>query len=38
MNSHYLRKEHQLFPFLEAHGVEGPSKVMWALHDDCAAP
>jgi uncharacterized protein len=31
---HYLRKENQLFPFLEAHGVEGPSKVMWALHDD----
>jgi uncharacterized protein len=34
MNRHYLRKEHQLFPFLERHGVEGPSKVMWALHDD----
>ena len=31
---HYLRKENQLFPFLEKHGVEGPSKVMWALHDD----
>jgi DUF438 domain-containing protein len=31
---HYLRKENQLFPFLERHGVEGPSKVMWALHDD----
>jgi hypothetical protein len=31
---HYLRKEHQLFPFLERHGVEGPTKVMWALHDD----
>ena len=23
--SHYLRKENQLFPFLEKHGVEGPS-------------
>jgi hypothetical protein len=31
---HYLRKENQLFPFLEQHGVEGPSKVMWAIHDD----
>lgn len=31
---HYLRKENQLFPVLEAHGVEGPTKVMWALDDD----
>jgi DUF438 domain-containing protein len=31
---HYVRKENQLFPILEAHGVSGPSKVMWALHDD----
>ena len=34
---HYLRKEHQLFPLLERHGIEGPSKVMWALHDDVRA-
>ena len=34
---HYVRKENQLFPFLEKHGVEGPSKVMWALHDDVRA-
>ncbi len=34
---HYLRKENELFPFLEKHGVEGPSKVMWALHDDVRA-
>jgi hypothetical protein len=34
---HYLRKENQLFPYLERHGVEGPSKVMWALHDDVRA-
>ena len=34
---HYLRKEHQLFPFLERHGMEGPTKVMWALHDDIRA-
>jgi len=31
---HYLKKENQLFPRLEAHGVSGPSKVMWAIHDD----
>lgn len=31
---HYLRKENQLFPVLEAKGISGPSKVMWALHDD----
>lgn len=34
IDKHYLRKENQLFPFLEKHGVEGPSKVMWAIHDD----
>ena len=37
VEKHYLRKEHQLFPLLEAHGVEGPSKVMWAIHDDIRA-
>jgi DUF438 domain-containing protein len=31
---HYLRKENQLFPVLELKGVSGPSKVMWAIHDD----
>ncbi|MRR11038.1 DUF438 domain-containing protein [bacterium] len=34
---HYRRKENQLFPALEAHGVEGPTKVMWALDDDIIA-
>jgi DUF438 domain-containing protein len=34
INLHYVRKENQLFPILEAHGISGPSKVMWALHDD----
>jgi DUF438 domain-containing protein len=34
VDKHYLRKENQLFPFLEEHGVEGPSKVMWSIHDD----
>jgi DUF438 domain-containing protein len=37
VEKHYLRKENQLFPMLEAHGVTGPSKVMWALHDDIRA-
>ncbi|MBE3034612.1 MAG: DUF438 domain-containing protein [Actinobacteria bacterium] len=37
VNLHYLRKENQLFPYLEQHGVEGPSKVMWAIHDDVRA-
>jgi hypothetical protein len=31
---HYLRKEHQLFPFLERHNITGPTQVMWAVHDD----
>jgi hypothetical protein len=30
---HYLRKENQLFPLLEARGLKGPSQVMWSLHD-----
>jgi DUF438 domain-containing protein len=34
IDKHYLRKENQLFPILEAQGIAGPSKVMWALHDD----
>ncbi len=33
----YLRKENLLFPFLEKHGVSGPSSVMWAIHDDIRA-
>jgi DUF438 domain-containing protein len=31
---HYLRKENQLFPVFESHNIAGPTKVMWALHDD----
>lgn len=34
IDRHYVRKENQLFPVLEAKGISGPSKVMWALHDD----
>ncbi|MFX1253826.1 MAG: DUF438 domain-containing protein [Promethearchaeota archaeon] len=34
IEKHFLRKENLLFPYLEKHGFTGPSKVMWALHDD----
>jgi len=30
---HYTRKENQLFPYLERHGVHGPPQVMWSIHD-----
>src|SRR3974390_234817 len=30
IDKHYQRKEHALFPFLEKHGIAGPSKVMGA--------
>lgn len=34
---HYLRKENQLFPYLENHGVSGPTQVMWGIHDKIRA-
>ncbi len=34
INIHYVRKENQLFPLLERHGIEAPAKVMWEVHDD----
>jgi DUF438 domain-containing protein len=34
INTHYTRKENQLFPMLEAHHFTGPSQVMWSIHDD----
>jgi uncharacterized protein len=34
IDKHYQRKEHALFPFLEVHGITGPSKVMWAKDDE----
>jgi len=37
LDKHYQRKEHALFPFLEKHGITGPSKVMWAKDDDIRA-
>lgn len=34
---HYLRKENQLFSYLEKKGFEGPSKVMWGVQDEIRA-
>jgi len=34
VEKHYLRKENLLFPFLEKHGITGPSGVMWGKHDE----
>jgi len=34
---HYTRKENQLFPRLEQHGWDSPSKNMWAFHDEIRA-
>lgn len=34
VDKHYRRKEELLFPFLEKHGIVGPSKVMWAKDDE----
>jgi DUF438 domain-containing protein len=34
VEKHYARKENQLFPMLERHGISGPTKVMWGLHDE----
>ncbi len=34
IDKHFLRKENQLFPFLEKKGFYGPAKVMWGKHDE----
>jgi len=34
INLHFIRKENQLFPYLEKHGWTSPSQNMWAMHDD----
>ncbi len=34
IDNHYLRKENELFPALEKHGITGPSQVMWGVHDE----
>jgi len=33
VEKHYGRKENLLFPFLEKHGITGPSTVMWGKDD-----
>ncbi len=33
IDKHYKRKEYCLFPYLERHGITGPSQVMWAKDD-----
>jgi DUF438 domain-containing protein len=37
VDKHYKRKEQVLFPCLERHGINGPSKVMWAKDDEIRA-
>jgi DUF438 domain-containing protein len=32
--SHYLREENVLFPYLEKHGITQPPAVMWMEHDE----
>jgi DUF438 domain-containing protein len=34
VDKHYKRKENLIFPYLEKHGVYGPSQVMWAKDDE----
>jgi len=34
VEKHYVRKENQLFPYLEKHGWDSPSKNMWAFQDE----
>ncbi len=37
LNTHYARKENQLFPVLEQHGITGPPQVMWGVDDEIRA-
>ncbi len=37
INKRFLRKENQLFPYLEKHNWNGPSKNMWSFHDNLRA-
>ncbi|MBP7868835.1 MAG: DUF438 domain-containing protein [Firmicutes bacterium] len=34
VEKHYKRKEELVFPFLEKHGVYGPTRVMWGVDDE----
>lgn len=33
IDTHYVRKEHLIFPYLEKYGINGPSKNMWRIDD-----
>ncbi|MFX0077899.1 MAG: DUF438 domain-containing protein [Candidatus Hermodarchaeota archaeon] len=35
--SHYIREENVLFPYLEKHGITQPPAIMWAEHDEIRA-
>lgn len=37
IDRHYARKENLFFPYLEAHGVTAPPKVMWGVDDEIRA-
>ena len=34
VGKHYERKENLIFPYMERHGVTGPTQVMWAKDDE----
>ena len=34
---HYMKKKNLLFPYLEAHGITAPPKVMWGVDDEIRA-
>jgi hypothetical protein len=31
---HYVKKENEIFPYLEKHDIKGPPQVMWGVHND----
>lgn len=37
IDSHYLKKENLLFPYLEQYGITAPPKVMWGVDDEIRA-
>lgn len=37
VDTHYVRKENQFFPYLEKHGITAPPQVMWGVHDQIRA-
>ncbi len=37
VQKHYQRKENELFPIMEKHGITAPPKVMWGVDDEIRA-